>query len=68
VKFPSKKQKPEELLVFEIDRALTLLVDTCQTTSDQMGGEFIPMDMLKKFKNTLIDNYKEGLKVNPNFK
>ena len=68
VNAPKKKQTPQEMLVFEIDRALTLLVDTCEVTSNQMGGEFIPMDMLKKFKNTLIDNNKEGLKTNPNFK
>lgn len=64
---PKKKQTPQEMLVFEIDRALTLLVDTCETTSNQMGGEFIPMDMVKKFKKTLMNNYKEGLKTNPNF-
>ena len=67
MKEPKKNRKPEELLVFEIDRALTLLVDTCDITSKKMGG-VLPIDMIKGFKKTLIDGYKEGIKDNPNFK
>jgi len=59
---------PQDMLVFEIDRALTLLVDTCEITSKKLAGDFVPIDMMKTFKETIIRNYKEGLKQNPNFK
>lgn len=62
----TKPKKPEELLVFEIDRALELLVNACEETSKSIGG--ITIDILKSSCKTLIDNYKEGLKSNPNFK
>ena len=68
VPMPSKKQTPAELLVFEIDRTLQLLVDTCETTSKKLAGDFVPIDILKMYKKTLIENYKEGLKLNTNFK
>lgn len=64
----TKTKKPEELLVFEIDRALQLLVDTCEATSKNIGGDFITIDILKTYKMTLVEKYKEGLKSNPNFK
>lgn len=67
VPMPSKNQKPEDLLVFEIDRALQLLVDTCEATAKSMAGDFVPIDMMKTFKKTLIDSYRNGLKTNPNF-
>lgn len=68
VPMPKKSQKPEELLVFEIDRALTLLVDTCVNKSRTHGGEFVPIEWLQESKKILIDGYKKGLKLNPSFK
>ena len=47
---------------------MNLLVDTCQVTSDEMGGEFIPMSMLKEYKEIIVKKYAEGLAENPSFK
>jgi len=58
----------EEIIVEQISKSLNLLVDSCQATSDQMGGELITMDLMIKYKDVIINNYAEGLAENPSFK
>lgn len=60
-------KKPEEVFVFEIDRALELLVKSCEDTSKVMVTQSIPLVTLRMFKKTIVEKYREGLKSNPNF-
>lgn len=68
VSAPKKAKTAQELLVIEIDRALTLMVATCESSALQFNTQHIPVAMVKTFKDIIIKNYKEGLKTNPNFK
>lgn len=60
------KETGASLLIKELDRAMTLLVDTCENTAKSSGQKTIPVGIIRMYKDTLISNYKEGLKENPN--
>lgn len=59
-KLTKKEKEAQILIVKEVEKAVNLYVDTCQSYCDNNKTSHVPIILLQEYRKILLKSYKKG--------